>query len=575
MSGLEIALAHAALGRELFPFRLGQPAGENRRRPKTPLVKWQDDATADEAQIRAWWSEWPKAMPGWRLPIGTVVLDVDDPAAFEAAGLELDTSTSSQQTPSGGYHLAFVTDGRKVRQTVKEIPGADTRVGGAGWVGLYASDAFAEALKPASEWLYDGPGPTERADSEEVQLGTRDDILRWLGCLRRGGSTEAEMLAALQASDRIVALDEMRPWADADLRKLASEAARWTADEVPQAITVNFVHRETHKAATPAAKLRHALGGDWILDAPDVTEFVWGNGPQILWAKGEALMIVGGIGTGKTTVAEQLILHGIGALPGPFLGYPVTLPGVVGYVAADRPSQIRRSFRRMVSEGMRDAVNDRLDVWSGALPFALDKAKVGELADFVEARGWTSLVIDSLKDLCTGTTDDEAGLRINQQIQECTTRGIEVLVLHHQRKSGEANRRPNKLDDVYGSRWLTAGAGSVLMLWADAGAKSVELSHLKQPVESVGPLRLVHDHPAGRTTVEGTAMITLSDRLSAEELLEIMERLGPSTVQALVDATGKGEKTVRRRLTDLLRTEAVAETQASSTEPKLWSAVPR
>jgi hypothetical protein len=41
-----------------------------------------------------------------------------------------------------------------------------------------------------------------------------------------------------------------------------------------------------------------------------------------------------------------------------------------------------------------------------------------------------------------------------------------------------------------------------LLLWGEPGDALVELSHLKQPQEEVGPLTLIHDHDTGSTTVQ-------------------------------------------------------------------------
>jgi hypothetical protein len=86
-------------------------------------------------------------------------------------------------------------------------------------------------------------------------------------------------------------------------------------------------------------------------------------------------------------------------------------------------------------------------------------------------------------------------------MQLCVVAGIEVLALHHQRKGQAENKKPKKLADVYGSRWLTAGCGSVVMLWGEAGDPVVELTHLKQPADEVGPLTLLHDNTSGTTTL--------------------------------------------------------------------------
>ena len=164
--GLDIALAHAALGRRVFPFLLLPRAG--RGFDKKPLVKWKGVATTDEAPIRGWWHRWPKALPGWVLPEGLGVVDVDDPAAFEAAGLAL-PETAHQSTPSGGSHWLYATEGRPVRQTVKEVPGADTRVGGKGWVGLYALDSFDGEVVAVPRWLSE-----ERARAPDAPWADRE-----------------------------------------------------------------------------------------------------------------------------------------------------------------------------------------------------------------------------------------------------------------------------------------------------------------------------------------------------------------------------------------------------------------
>ena len=49
--------------------------------------------------------------------------------------------------------------------------------------------------------------------------------------------------------------------------------------------------------------------------------------------------------------------------------------------------------------------------------------------------------------------------------------------------------------------WLTAGAGSVILLWGDPGDPVVELAHLKQPSEEIGPFKILHDAEHGTTLV--------------------------------------------------------------------------
>jgi hypothetical protein len=260
-------------------------------------------------------------------------------------------------------------------------------------------------------------------------------------------------------------------------------------------------------------------GGDWILDAPTETPTIWGGASgTVAWAKGEPLFIVGPEGVGKTTLGQQLVLVRIG-LRRKLLHMACEVDErPVLYIAADRPRQAQRSFSRMVIAADRDLLNERLHIWKGPLPFDL-AAEPARLAEFVAAEGAGTVFIDSLKDVALDLTKDETGTRVNAALQEVVANDIEVCVNHHQRK-GTEGRKPRKLEDVYGSRWLTAGAGSVFLIWGEPGDLVVDFIHLKQPSEEIGPLQLIHDHGRGLTTVDDEVdLLGLAEAAGAEGLL--------------------------------------------------------
>jgi len=242
------------------------------------------------------------------------------------------------------------------------------------------------------------------------------------------------------------------------------------------------------------------VAGDvFVLDGGIDLEPRWGTTTDVLWAHGESLMLVAPTGAGKTTVAVQLVEALIGANDGTVLGLPVMPCRHVLYLAMDRPRQIKRALRRRLGHLPRQLLHERLSVRRGPLP--TDLAKVpDQLVTLARQVGADVVVVDSLKDACAKLTDDESGSMVNRGIQMANADDLDVIVLHHQRK-GQNGAAPSKLEDVYGSTWLTAGAGSVVLLWGEAGSEQVELRHLKQPADPVGPWNLEHDHLTGLTRV--------------------------------------------------------------------------
>ncbi len=270
---------------------------------------------------------------------------------------------------------------------------------------------------------------------------------------------------------------------------------------------------ESHPSdsASSATPYPFTAGGSFILDTPAHPEPLWGTGSEVLLADGESLIIAGPQGLGKTTLAQQLTLGrcGFGEYA-ELLGYPIK-PGAARtlYLAMDRPRQAARSFRRMVGDSWRAELDDRLVVWQGPPPADLAKHR-GLLLDLCRKAGADTVVVDSLKDAAVGLTDDEVGSSYNRARQTASTAGVQIVELHHNRKAtGGIKAGHPTIDDLYGSTWLPSGAGSVVLLSGAPGDPIVGAHHIKQPAEEVGPLRVIHDHDAGRSTVWHSADLVL------------------------------------------------------------------
>jgi replicative DNA helicase len=300
-------------------------------------------------------------------------------------------------------------------------------------------------------------------------------------------------------------------------------------------------------------------GRTFVLDAPTHTPAIWGAGGDVLWAEGEGLIITGPQGVGKTTLMGQLALARAGVTAPELLGYPVKVADrPVLYIAADRPKQIARSLRRVVNDDHADALKTNLCFWAGPLPFDLVKNPAG-FAQWLAAIGVGTVFVDSLKDIAWPLSSDEVGAAVNRARGGAIAAGIEVVDLHHHRKATSDNTKPSHLADVYGSTWITSGAGSVISLWGQAGDPIVEFAHLKQPADEVGPFEIVHDHDHGTTT-----------RVDRKDTWQLLHAAGSSGLKAADAAeaiygskvTKAQTEKVRRRLERLVAADKATKTES-------------
>ncbi|BBZ70800.1 AAA family ATPase [Mycobacterium paraseoulense] len=225
-----------------------------------------------------------------------------------------------------------------------------------------------------------------------------------------------------------------------------------------------------------------------FLESRQVGEPIWGKGTVVPWPKEQGFMLFGSDGTGKSTLMQQIALARSGLLDSDVLGFPVTPDDrVTIYLAMDRPAQIQESVLRMVDTSdpaARELLKLRLRFWRGSVPFQCDDDP-RLFAQWCLDLGGDDVglvVVDSVKDMVSNPNDNDAGAAFNEAMQHIIEQGVEFGCCHHNRKATQQNAKPRQLADVFGSRFLTAGMGSVCNIWASDISDSLrELTQLKAP----------------------------------------------------------------------------------------------
>jgi hypothetical protein len=140
---LEAALAYAEVGNRVLPvYELlpdgtcactpaGQACKQGKPSKHPRIMAWQEQATTDEDQVTAWWTEWPRASIGVAVPPEYVVFDVDPRHGGTLAGLGEVPETVMAATGGGGWHVWFALPDRDMAiQGTCGLTGIDVRKAG-------------------------------------------------------------------------------------------------------------------------------------------------------------------------------------------------------------------------------------------------------------------------------------------------------------------------------------------------------------------------------------------------------------------------------------------------------------
>lgn len=229
-------------------------------RDKTPIVKWQDEATNDLPRLVDWWTEYPDANIGLATGkrSGLFALDVDSRHGGEKTLNDLTNkfgqlpNTPISKTGGGGFHYLFEhTNGHEIRNSAGKLgAGLDTR-GDGGYIvvppSLHPSGKYYEwdrnhapshtRLASPPDWLIHLLTAQKEQQFPVSQngayvAGQRNTALASLGgTMRRRGMSEEAIFLALNAENLNKCVP---PLSEEEIKVIAKSVSRYDPQAAPQ-----------------------------------------------------------------------------------------------------------------------------------------------------------------------------------------------------------------------------------------------------------------------------------------------------------------------------------------------------
>lgn len=236
------------------------------------------------------------------------------------------------------------------------------------------------------------------------------------------------------------------------LRRL-SEIASIASFKVERALYVSVY--------SPKEILNHTLELEWVI-------------PGLLHSTGQ-MIITGQPGVGKTQLCFDIAYRLCTGLQ--ILGKELTRPYKVVFLSLEMDvTELKYIFAHQANDFKEHGLwNENLYVISPDID-----ANLGTFEKTLKDINPDVLIIDSVSELATDDlTEKEAReiMRWMKKIRKKYTVG--VVAIHHNRKASDANKKPKKLGDLYGSYLFAKATETVLSMWQEEGRDLIELDALK------------------------------------------------------------------------------------------------
>ena len=101
------------------------------------------------------------------------------------------------------------------------------------------------------------------------------------------------------------------------------------------------------------------------------------------------------------------------------------------------------------------------------------------------------VIIDSLSELATDDLKESEARAIMKRLRKLKKDyNCAFIIIHHNRKANDSNKKPRKLSDLYGSYIFGKLSETVISLWQEDGKSYIEVDVFKSRFGSRFPLRI-------------------------------------------------------------------------------------
>lgn len=355
----------------------------------------------------------------------------------------------------------------------------------------------------------------------QIPEGHRSSALMRLGYFgAERGMTDAEIYALLEN-------------ADARWGKFAKRSDK-------RKRLLDIINRAKSKHSTPTGDLTFAgLQSSSSKEIKVDQRYVYGfkdfleEDIEVEWVL-EQLLEVGGFGmiasapgVGKTQLSLQLAAAC--ALGTDFIGYKVAKPQKIVYFSLEMgPVSLRHLLETVIghySEQDLSVLQENLLIvpLGESLPVMRNES-LQFVKTVLDETQPTFVLFDSLAKLTGGKFDAEGSNKVNEFYASIRSRyGACVVVVHHNRKANGDNKRPTRLEDIYGEVFLTTDMTFVLTMWHDPEwpKNHIEIATVKSRLsEERDPAVYVRDENlffSSKTAAEVASVSGVGDGFLPEE----------------------------------------------------------